>query len=84
MLTWDCAAGDAIIIHPYTVHGAKGNAARSTAQRRVAITTRWFGDDVRWLPIGADLIGFAAGIGDVKPPVGSRPSQETFPVVWRE
>lgn len=82
VLVWDCAPGDAIVIHPYTVHGAEGNAGTSARGRRVAITTRWFGDDVRWLPCDPKVGGYAAGLDGVHPPLGSRPSTKTFPVVW--
>lgn len=80
ILTWDCAPGDAVIIHPYQIHGAKGNTGRRGHGRRIAITTRWLGDDVRWLPnnpAAATVTGL-----DAPPPLGARPSGEWFPLVW--
>jgi ectoine hydroxylase-related dioxygenase (phytanoyl-CoA dioxygenase family) len=81
-LAWDCAPGDALLIHPYTIHGAKGNAGSIHHGRRVAITTRWLGDDVRWLPLDPRFTS-GAGIDPDRPPaLGSRPSRTVFPVVW--
>lgn len=42
---WLLNAGDALILHPYVVHGAPRNAS---TRRRVSYVTRWLGDDVRW------------------------------------
>ncbi len=82
ILAWDCAPGDALIIHPYTIHGSKGNAGNSRQGRRVAITTRWLGDDVRWLPLQRKS-AYAAGVDpDHPPPIGSRPARAAFPLVW--
>jgi ectoine hydroxylase-related dioxygenase (phytanoyl-CoA dioxygenase family) len=83
VLTWDCDPGDAIIIHPYTIHGAKGNSGTAGHRRRVAMTTRWLGDDVRWLPIDPKLAKSAFGLNGAPPPVGARPPTASFPVVWQ-
>lgn len=72
VLTWnDIAAGDALIIHPHTIHGAEGN--KSKTHPRIAFTTRWAGDDVVWRPDvysmkipGIDL----ASVEPETPPVG--------------
>jgi ectoine hydroxylase-related dioxygenase (phytanoyl-CoA dioxygenase family) len=45
---WDLAPGDVLCHHPLTVHGARGNA--SPIQRRVGISIRYLGRDVRWDP----------------------------------
>ena len=89
ILTWDCAPGDAIIIHPFTVHGADGNKggdARSgnAAGRRVAITTRWLGDDVRFLPTSFAASQRGVGIAESGLALGSKPRGEYFPLVWDE
>jgi ectoine hydroxylase-related dioxygenase (phytanoyl-CoA dioxygenase family) len=83
VLTWDCAAGDAIVIHPYTIHGAKGNAGTSQHNRRIAITTRWLGDDVRWLPLDPNRGRTAFGVDGSPPPIGARPPAALYPVVWQ-
>jgi ectoine hydroxylase-related dioxygenase (phytanoyl-CoA dioxygenase family) len=84
-LTWDCAPGDAIIIHPYQVHGARGNKGDADAGRRVAITTRWLGDDIRFLPHN-----YKRAIASVEMPKAARPEMTLgglppaahFPLVW--
>lgn len=81
ILTWDCDPGDALIIHPYTIHGAKGNQGDGIGKRRVAITTRWLGEDCRWLPI-AGWGTHLPGIRDRQMVMGSRPSGDYFPVVY--
>lgn len=45
---WPCNAGDAILIHPNTLHASMPRKAR--AGRRIGYTTRWLGDDIRWAP----------------------------------
>jgi ectoine hydroxylase-related dioxygenase (phytanoyl-CoA dioxygenase family) len=81
VITWDCAPGDAIIIHPYTIHGARGNTGQH-AGRRVAITTRWLGDDVRFLPTHWARAQQAVGIAKSGLVLGARPHGEYFPLVW--
>jgi ectoine hydroxylase-related dioxygenase (phytanoyl-CoA dioxygenase family) len=82
LLTWDCAPGDAIIIHPYTIHGARGNTGQAGHGRRVAITTRWLGDDVRFLPTHWAKASKAVGIAKSHLSLGSRAHGEYFPLVW--
>ncbi len=80
VITWDVEAGDAIILHPYVVHGAEGN--RGVQSRRVAITTRWLGDDVRFLPTSFAESQKAVGIAKSGLMLGSQPRGEYFPTVW--
>lgn len=82
VLTWDCEPGDAIILHPYTIHGASGNKGAKGAGRRVAMTTRWFGDDVRFLPTTGYKGNGIPGVAESPIPVGGRPHGEYFPLVW--
>ncbi len=44
---FDVEPGDAIFFSAWIVHGAPGNAG---AGRRVALSTRWLGDDTTWFP----------------------------------
>ena len=39
--------GDAIFFSAWMIHGAPANAGR---ERRVALSTRWLGDDATWYP----------------------------------
>ena len=80
ILTWDCEPGDAIIIHPCTIHGADGN--KGSQGRRVAITTRWLGDDVRFLPTSFAAAQRAVGITASELVLGARPHGDYFPLVW--
>lgn len=48
IVNWDMKAGDCLLHHCMTVHGAPGNA--SSTQRRRAYATRWTGDDVVYAP----------------------------------
>lgn len=80
ILTWDCAPGDAVIIHPCAIHGARGNAGSKSSGRRVAITTRWMGDDARWLPNNPAAAKTTPG--EAPTPVGARPQGAEFPLVW--
>ena len=82
VITWDCDPGDAIILHPSVVHGASGNLGDKGLGRRVAITTRWFGDDVRFLPTQNFGAGAIAGLGPGELPMGARPRGDAFPLVW--
>ncbi len=43
IVSWTLEPGDAIAFHMKTVHGAPGTATHAT--RRLAIATRWLGDD---------------------------------------
>lgn len=81
IVTWDCNPGDAIILHPYVIHGAQGNTSPTNHGRRVAITTRWLGEDVRWYPqngIGTRM----PGIAESNIHNGSKPDGEWFPLVY--
>src|SRR6185436_17205703 len=46
-LSWDMEPGDALVIHPWWYHYSCGNP---TPNWRIAVPTRWFGDDIRWNP----------------------------------
>ena len=45
---WDMKAGDAVLFSACTLHWAPGNS--SSTRRRVALSTRWLGDDAVWDP----------------------------------
>jgi ectoine hydroxylase-related dioxygenase (phytanoyl-CoA dioxygenase family) len=47
IVSWDLEPGDALLFHARTVHGARGNTSKRGKRR--AITTRWIGDDVRFV-----------------------------------
>ena len=48
IVSFDMAPRDALIFSARILHGARGNS--SSTQDRVALSTRWLGDDVLWDP----------------------------------
>jgi ectoine hydroxylase-related dioxygenase (phytanoyl-CoA dioxygenase family) len=75
---FDVEPGDAIVFSAWTLHGAPGNAG---TKRRVALSTRWLGDDVTWAPHpGCDP---TVRQKDVSVTPGSYPADDDrFPEVW--
>ena len=47
-VAFDLLPGDVVVLHPNMQHG--GGANLHPTQPRIAYSTRWFGDDVRWDP----------------------------------
>jgi ectoine hydroxylase-related dioxygenase (phytanoyl-CoA dioxygenase family) len=76
---WPLQPGDALLIHPGTVHGAPPMAAADG--QRIGFTTRWMGEDVTWRPDAFSMK--IPGIDNAQVPVGARPTGPEFPVVWR-
>ena len=76
---WDVKPGDALIFSAWILHWAPGNSSQS--KRRVAISTRWLGDDAIWSPhVGADP---TVQQKDVSVSPGQRPEdEENFPQLW--
>lgn len=76
---FDIRAGDALIFSSHIVHGSTEN--RSPSHRRLAVATRWLGDDAIWDPrTGTDPI---VGADDVQIRPGDPPhDDQKFPVVW--
>lgn len=48
IVSFDMEPGDGLIFSAWILHGARGN--HSATQDRVALSTRWLGDDVLWDP----------------------------------
>jgi ectoine hydroxylase-related dioxygenase (phytanoyl-CoA dioxygenase family) len=80
IIGWDMAPGDAVIFSAWTLHGAHGNS--SANQRRLAISTRWLGDDVIWQPhSGSDP---TVKQEDLSIQPGQPPLDDViFPELWR-
>jgi ectoine hydroxylase-related dioxygenase (phytanoyl-CoA dioxygenase family) len=79
-LAYDMEPGDALIIHPRTYHGGGPNL--HPTQPRIALSTRWFGDDVTWDP-RPECIN-VPGMPRSAMRRGERPdADDVFPVVWR-
>lgn len=79
-LGWEMEPGDVLIIHPYTPHFSRGNR---TPQRRVALATWWYGDDIRWDPRPECETGHPEAPFQAMP-AGGRPSDHPlFPLRWQ-
>ncbi|MFM8516989.1 MAG: phytanoyl-CoA dioxygenase family protein [Nevskiaceae bacterium] len=77
---WPCAAGDILLIHPKTIHASLPRTAQYAGQR-IALTTRWLGDDVVWQPNTLTIrIPSIESTGLMKP--GAPAPDELFPKVW--
>ncbi|MCS6987577.1 MAG: phytanoyl-CoA dioxygenase family protein [Sphingomonadaceae bacterium] len=76
---WTARAGDALLIHPRTIHASR---AAGRGRRRVAFTTRWLGSDVVWAPDALSV--HVAGLSDHPAMVpGAPPPDALFPVLWQ-
>jgi len=82
VLTWDCQAGDAILLHPCTIHGARGNDGQGTHPRRIAMTTRWLGDDARFLPHSYERALKQPAVAQSRLMLGQRPHGDWFPLIY--
>ena len=81
-LSWDMQPGDCIVHHPLAVHGAGANA--SLEQRRVALSTRFFGGDATWY---GPRTTFTPPHTETEEGLvrGKLPTNDTaFPVVWEK
>lgn len=80
-LAFDMEPGDVVILHPAMYHG--GGANRHPSQPRVALSTRWFGDDVRWdpRPECVNVPGMPASAMRPGEPVRE---DEIFPILWTQ
>lgn len=73
----DFAPGDVVVHHPLTIHGSGAN--RSSTQRRVALSTRWFGEDCVWDRRPKTMV-IEGGEPALKN--GDQPFCSAFPLVW--
>jgi ectoine hydroxylase-related dioxygenase (phytanoyl-CoA dioxygenase family) len=80
--TWPARAGDALLIHPKTIHASLPRAP-GLPGRRIAFTTRWIGSDVIWNP--DPLSAVIAKLADhPEMHIGAPPPESLFPVLWRQ
>lgn len=79
--TWTANAGDILLIHPRTIHGAPPRRGAPQG-RRLAFTLRWIGSDVLWQPNSLTL-GMSPFDRNPLMRRDAPPPEELFPVVWR-
>lgn len=80
--TWDIRAGDALLFNSKVMHSSRGN--HSKTQRRVAYSTRWFGDDAVFFNRGSEHQD-PVTVPDPMPADGTPLTVAgKFPVLWRE
>lgn len=77
---WTVEAGDCLVIHPYTYHASLPPGEK--AGRRIGLTSRWLGDDIRW-----NLRSMTFTYPDDKRfahiEQGKPAPEDGFPIVWR-
>lgn len=78
-LKWAMAPGDILIVHPRTLHYSHGN---HSADWRIAVSVRVFGDDIRWRP-RPDCVNLA-GVSFDEMIEGEAPAGALFPLLWSE
>ena len=78
--TWTVRRGDALLIHPKTIHASLPRRAQ-TDGRRLALTVRWIGSDVVWKP--TPITRLAPFDHNPLMREGEPPPEALFPVVWR-
>lgn len=82
IVSFDMKAGDALIFNTRIVHSSRGNASKT--QRRLALSTRWLGDDATWKPrVGADPIVAQEHVS-IQPGELCSGDPERFPLVYAE
>ena len=77
---WAARAGDALLIHPKTIHGSLPRRAGVAGPCRAAYSTRWLGSDAVWNPNPLSLL--LPNIREDSLVVGEGPPTEYFPRVW--
>lgn len=82
IVSFDMQAGDALIFNTRIVHSSRGNASKT--RRRLALSTRWLGDDAIWKPrAGADPIVSQEHVR-IQPGELCAGDPERFPLVFQE
>lgn len=78
---WPAKRGDAILLHPKTIHGALRRSSSQTG-RRLGFSVRWMGDDVVWRPnVLTRLSHYDHGHPEFRE--NAPPPESVFPIVWR-
>lgn len=78
-LSWDMEPGDVLVVDPYAAHYNAGN--HDPSNWRVALSTRWYGDDIFWRN-RPECVVAPPGISWDAQPQGQRPGGADFPIIW--
>jgi ectoine hydroxylase-related dioxygenase (phytanoyl-CoA dioxygenase family) len=78
ILSWALEPGDCVVFYGATLHGAAGNVSLNTSRR--AFSTRWFGEEARFVYRPWELS--PPFTGGLKP--GESMACELFPLIWPE
>ena len=78
---WPARRGDAVLLHPKTIHGALPRTAMQPG-RRLGFSVRWMGDDVVWRPNSLTRLSHYDN-GHPEFREGAPPPESVFPIVWR-
>ncbi len=76
--TWLCKAGDALLIHPYTLHASLPK--KSEGHMRIGFSSRWMGDDVKWAPNALSPTDHITDRNLLKE--GDAPPDNQYPIIW--
>lgn len=76
-LSWNMEPGDLLVVHPCALHASRGVPG---ANARLALSTRWFGDDITWNPRPECVNTRGISFDEMLP--GEQPSGPLFPLVW--
>ena len=77
--SWPVKKGDVIMVNPYALHASHNRTGG--AGLRIGHSSRWLGDDVTWQ--GSLYNELEASTHEPALEIGSKPSDEQFPVVWK-
>ena len=77
---WPVNAGDALVIHPKTIHGSGVRRPGARSPVRAAYSSRWLGSDAVWRPNPLSLL--LPNIPDGVLTEGEPPPEQYFPRVW--
>ncbi len=76
ILSWALEPGDCVVFYGATLHGAAGNVSLTTSRR--AFSTRWFGEEARFVERPWELSPpFTGGLT-----AGDSMACELFPLIW--
>jgi len=79
---WAARRGDAVLLHPKTIHGSLPRTTREPG-RRLGFSVRWMGDDVVWRPnVLTRLNPYDHGHPEMHE--GQPAPESLFPIVWRQ